>query len=520
MRLGCVRSQGAKKLKERIINFMRNSLKKTSEFWGAVMPLVFAVAFALMFIKAVYPNSDTFFIIKTGEYIVQHGVVPMENPFVLHEGFGVIIQQWLFDVLIYGFYTVAGDLGVYLYSACIMVVSMVMMYRFFGLYSQNKQLKVLLLAACTMIGCSFMVARPTSISFLLCLSAVMVMETYRQTRKWQALLWLPVISLLLINFHASMWPVMFVLLVPFLFFDSLPKVKELGFKSAMCVYYQQWFGKWKWALLAIFGMFLVGFVNPNGIRGMSYLLLSYSSANTAKLIAELKSPEISSSIGILIILSIILLLGYLLKYKKNADMAKLYMAAGTIFLAMMHNRNMWFLFFGMTPIVLTLCGDVRIKMKTKEYASAVPYAILNGCYVLAAVVLSIFVFNVGDLEVSDSNTTPVAAVEYLDNLDTPKENVVLFTGFNNGAFMEFHDYKVYIDARPELFQEKINGKKDIYTEYLRVYAGAADFEAFLEKYQFTHLIVMDGTAFAGFLQAHGDYVQVVDGNGYSLFEFH
>lgn len=494
---------------------MKNSLRKTHEFWVKLYPFIFAVGFALMVIKAVFPNSDTFFIIKTGEYIVQNGIVPTVNPFVIHEGYGIIVQQWLFDVLIYLFYSIGGFFGVYLYSACILVITMLMMYRFFGLYSQNKQLKIFLMAACIMFGCSFMVARPTSISFLLCLSAVMVMETYRQKQKPAVLFWLPVISLLMINFHASMWPVMFVLLVPFLFFDSLPRFKEFGFKKALGIYFSEWFHKWKLALLAVLGMVLIGFLNPNGIRGMGYLVLSYGSANMANVISELKVPQITSTCGILCILAIILLIMYMHSHRNNIDFAKFYMAAGTIILAMMHYRDMWFLFFGMTPIILTLVKNFQLK-NNKEFPSAVPYLVLNVCHVLVIAVLGILLLNVGNLDVKDSNATPIEALEYLDCKS--KDEIVLFTEFNNGAFMEFHDYKVYMDARPELFQKKINGKENVYTEYLLVYTGSADFEAFLNKYGFTHLIVLDGTAFSGYLSAHDGFDAVCDGNGYRLFE--
>ena len=479
-------------------------------------PLVIAVALVSIFVRAFFPDSDTFFIIKTGEYIVENGMVPTVNPFVMHDGFGIIVQQWLFDVLIYGIYAIGGNVGLYWYSLGVMVVAMVLMYRFFGLYSQNKNLKMLLMAACAVIGARYMVARPTSLSFLLCLMAVMVMETYRQNRKWPVLLWLPVISLLLINIHASMWPVMFVLLVPFIFFDKLPQVKELGFWKAVVRWIKEWFEKWKWALLAIVGMVLVGFVNPNGIRGMGYLLLSYSSAIQADLIMELQVPEIASGFGILIILSILLLLEYIRRYRKDADFAKVYMAVGTIFLAMMHIRDMCFLFFGMTPIVLEMCGNAWIGLKRKEHKGNGPYVALIMCHVCLFAFLGLFAVNGGSLEIVDSNTSPVEAVAYLDQYD--KDKVVLFTEFNNGAFMEFNDYKAYMDARPELFQEKINGKEDIYTEYLTVHLGTVDFEEFLEKYQFTHLIVGDGRPLSAYLTAHPSFACVVDGNGYALFE--
>ena len=67
-------------------------------------------------------------------------------------------------------------------------------------------------------------------------------------------------------------------------------------------------------------------------------------------------------------------------------------------------------------------------------------------------------------------------------------------------------------------KKKINGKEDIYSEYIKVFTGAVDFDEFIDKYQFTHLLVCDGKSLSGYLTASNDFEMVVDGNGYCLFE--
>lgn len=473
------------------------------------IPLLFAISAALLVVKSKFPDGDTFFIISAGRYIVENGIVPTVNPFVIHDGFGIIVQQWLFDVLIYQIYNFGGNFGLFLYSGAILFVTLFMLYQYFGFYSDNKQLKLLVLAFWALIVSYFVIARPTSVSFLLCLSVVMVMESYRRKRKHGLLLLLPVLSLVTINMHAAMWPMLFVLMVPFIFPDRLPKKKQFG------MYIKSWFGKWKWVLLAMGGMLLAGFINPNGIRGMGYLLLSYDSASSVNVISELEVPEVTSLPGLLILATLLLLFKYVDKNRGKMDFANFYMAAGTLVMAMMHYRNFWFLIIGMMP--LFFCFFNGLKWKTgKEYKSALVYGVLNLCYLCIVVALVVLPFGFGTIEVEDDNMTPVKAVAYLDELD--KEEIVLFTEFNNGAYLEFNGYQVYMDARPELFQKKINGQEDVYSEYLSVYFGVVDFEAFIDKYQFTHLIVDDGSIFSGFLRAYDGCELVVDGDGYRLFE--
>lgn len=500
-------------------NSIRCFFKKIHDLFWVSFPFVLAAVFALVLTKASFPNSDTFFIIATGEHIVENGVVPTVNPFVIHEGFGTIVQQWLFDVLIYQIYSFGGNVGLYLYSAAVLLVSLFMMYKFFGLYSKNVPMKLLVLSFCAILASFFVVARPTSLSFLMCLSVVMVMETYRRNKKPLLLLLLPAISLLTINLHASMWPMLFVLMVPFIFPDKLPKVKELGLRKSLGVFIKEWFDKWKWALLAMLGMFLVGLINPNGINGMGYVFLSYGSATSANFIAELQAPTLTTFIGILVVISILLCFKYIDKFRSKMDFAKFYMAAGTIILAATHNRNLWFLFFGTIPLFFVFFDKFTWKIKSKDKTTGV-YAILDACYLCIILALCTLPITYGSLEIVDSGSSPVEAVAYLDDLDdASKDEVVLFTEFNNGAYMQLNDYKVYIDARPELFQKNVNGKEDIYTEYLMVRTGVMDFEEFFNKYNFTHLLVDDGTPLSGFLKAYDGCKLAVDGDGYCLYEF-
>jgi hypothetical protein len=117
---------------------------------------------------------------------------------------------------------------------------------------------------------------------------------------------------------------------------------------------------------------------------------------------------------------------------------------------------------------------------------------------------------------SDSRYAPMEAVDYLDTYD--KDDVVLYTEFNNGAYCEFRGYRVYIDGRPELFSKKLNGKDDVLDEYCQITNGKADIGEFIQKYNFTHLIVSDKSIVSGYLKGNDAYIIVVEGKEYCLFE--
>ena len=498
---------------------MRKAFEKILQYsWIGIL-----IFFIPCIIKARVPDSDTFFIAATGRYIVENGIVPTTNPFVIHEGFGMIVQQWLFDVLIYGIYNTFGNLGLFVYVTLIYAASMLLLYKYFGLFTENKKLKNVVLIISSVLYIAYAVARPTGVSFIMMLGLLYCMEKYRRTQKTLYLLVFPIVSLVLINVHAAMWPIMFVLLLPYIFPYTWP-TKD-NFKENA----KKWFNKNKFVLLTMAVMVGVGFVNPNGLKGMTYVLASYGSATGGIEIKELVPPATNELIGIIILIvaSLIAVYTYMNKDKlvdKNHDsqyeFTRIYMALGTLVLACMHSRNMWYLILGGAPVILTVLSNFSLR-KAKPKKEQPTYALfIKALYsVVLIVAVSAIMFittDYSELTNKDSQVAPIKAVEYLN--EKAPDDLKLYTEFNNGAFLEWHNYKVYMDARPELFQKNINGKEDIYTEYSSVIKGEIDYQEFLNKYNFTHLIVKEHTLFDMYLRQNPSYVAAVDGEDYTLYE--
>ena len=92
----------------------------------------------------------------------------------------------------------------------------------------------------------------------------------------------------------------------------------------------------------------------------------------------------------------------------------------------------------------------------------------------------------------------------LDN--TSIDDVVLFVEFNEGGFTEFLGFKSYIDPRAELFFKKYNNKDDIFLESLEIENNPYyDYDSFIDKYKFTHLIVKTDTYLDKYLNNNSDY---------------
>ena len=61
--------------------------------------------------------------------------------------------------------------------------------------------------------------------------------------------------------------------------------------------------------------------------------------------------------------------------------------------------------------------------------------------------------------------------------------------------MEYNGFKCYMDPRAEVFYLRINKKDDIFDEFYNLENRILDKQEFLQKYNFTHLLVMYSDVF-------------------------
>lgn len=471
------------------------------------IPFLVVIFLSKMFL----PDSDAWFLITTGKHIIETGEVTTINPFVIHEGFSIIIQQWVVDILNYIVYDNFGTKGMFVWAILFLVVSNILLFKYLSYYTDNVKLRSWIMVLSSFLLFSFANTRPTSFSLPILLTELIILEEYDNNKKSNLIWLIPVLSLVLINCHAALWLFIFVLMMPYIvpglnLFRKLDNVKEH-------------LKEYKKLLLVMIPSFLVGFLNPNGLRGILYIYYSYSEASAEGIIAELKAASVMDFIGCCVIVSAIIIAFYIYKNRENLNWKNIYLALGTYLLAAKHSRNVWFIILGIAPLVALLFKDVikdTVKVKYKENE----YKMLSIVYTLAIVVAFIIINPAIPYDEVDTNSVPVSAADYLDKLpEDKKDDIILFTGFNNGAYMEWRGYKVYMDARPELFQEKVNGKEDIYSEYLEVYNGEVDYKAFIDKYKFTHIIVDKEGSLKTYLQYSDEYEEVIHiEEQYILFE--
>lgn len=386
------------------------------------------------------PNNDMWWMISTGRYIVENREIPKINPFTIHNGYEIIVQQWLTAIFNYEIYIHFGNIGFITTAILMTVLSLFLCYRYISMFTNDINTKILLISVVVFVFSSFAATRPTIFTIPLILFELINLEKWNgDKKKIRYLLPLIFLSVLEINIHAALWPLLLILTLPY-----IAPGCALSFK-----YFVTELVNRKRLIIADIFMFLCGFLNPNGVNAMLYLVKSYKKTALMNSILELQKPAILGIWGILLIVQIVFLVLYLREYGTNSDFSKVFLAAGTIFMSCTAVRNVWMAAIGCLPLFASMLPKMIRFRKEHIYElwkTFIINAVLLGCI---AVILPEIAGQIENKKIPAKN-----AAEYLASVAEPDRERV-YTSFDNGGMFEWYGFEVYTDARPELFTKEV-----------------------------------------------------------------
>ena len=447
----------------------------------------FAVFVPLMFLLGVttFYNNDIWFILATGREVFENGI-PFTNPFALHEGLRVVVQQWGLAVELYLVFRLFGMAGVAVQTGVAFCVFGLLFRKAASLFVSNgNRLIALAVIPCTalLVAARYFSMRPILYSAIMLLIVYLVLERYKRTGSTLTLAILPVIVIVHVNMHASFW--LFDVVLAALYLLSVPKNSVFdyyAYRKAPLV-------------IAILLMILASLVNPYVLDGSLYVLRSYGIASEFGIV-ELQSPQLWSVSGLIIVLLLALtmfVLGRGASY--SIDMQLTCLTAGALLLEVKNGRNGWFFIAAASLLMLALSRNLAHRIKPKQslsqgrtILSASFVAVWGGCALCAAMYLH------NGFEVEDGVDTPVKAIETLSSevSSDAKGGVSLFNGFNNGGFFEWYGYRVIMDPRPELWAPSITSSE---VDYAREYVSYMDRELaasdIVDEYDFDYILTRD-----------------------------
>ena len=457
---------------------MKKILKKLTIKEWIIYISAFILPIVLLLLLKKGLDNDIWYLLAEGKYIIQNGIYHVD-PLSMHADLAIVVQNWLSAVIFWILYAFLGSSGIFVTVIIANFFICFLLYKICMVISKkNKILSIIIMLVTDLNLCLyFVVSRPQIFSFIILLLAIYLLELYIETNKNKYIYYLPLLSFLEINLHASLWWMLILFIIPYLF-DSFKNQKL------------QLQGYNKKPLFIIFIItLLVGFINPYGLDAITFIFRSYGDKYMLTYINELQPLTINSFIGAHMIgVIIITTLFYVFFRDGKIRVRYIMLYCGTVILGFISIKGLsHFILVAIFPIALLLKDKVP-----KDFSNAKKILKkLSNFFVpligLACLGLLIFSF----IKSKDKVLLENNAKDAMDLIDffTGTNTATVYASFNNGGYVEFRGYKAYIDPRAEVFLKINNKKEDIHSEYYDFQFGKIDVATFLNKYNFDFLLV-------------------------------
>jgi hypothetical protein len=491
--------------------------------------LVTAVTFIAIFTMAarVSADTDTWWHLRTGQWIVEHRAVPMVDPFSYTRlGADWKIPGWLAQTLMYELFVLFGFAGLNLFTAFFVTLAFVWVYLTCEGHPLLKAFTLVLAAAASGVYWS---ARPQIISFALAGAFAYVLWLFR----WRGVnrLWvLPPLMAIWANVHGG-FAIGFILIALTLAGQALAWAWRCFSRRTLAVP-----GEERPAgdvdgrgLLWLAGTGLVCAaavaINPAGPVMLLYPFKTVSIGVLQDFIQEWQSPNFHLLMVQPFLWLLFATLAAMVWSRRGINLTDWLMVGGVAYLGFAAGRNMALLAI-VAPSVLThnvQAGWADLTARAPRWgqvirlSSAPPRGamlVLNWLLLLviaaAALAKVALVVPASVNEAVLAKVVPVDAAAFVMRTRPPGK---LFNSYNFGAYLLwalYPDYPVFVDGRTDLYNDQF------LREYLDVMTARPGYQAALDRYGVNVVLVEADAVLANRLsedpawrKAYADSVAVV-----------
>lgn len=442
----------------------------------AVGVIIFAVGEGLIR----NPDHDSYFLIDLGRYIVNNRALPTTAYWLITDDVPTIIQQWMCDSCNYIAYYFGGYTGLVVLGIIFDLILLSCMFIYCRELFKNIKTAVAVSVFLWLLLGEFTSTRPFSITISVALLELTVLHRFfskeKHTRE-ETLKFFLLIALLFI-FQVN-WQASNILFPVFWLLCYIPVIKEdkMSIRPGINLH-----------AIGALGIGIVSsLISPNGIHGTLYLFYSRGSLAGFN-IYECQPPKILSVYSVMIAL-IVALLTYA-AVKKKLPSYLFFLSAGCVFMSVLFMRCCWTLVLPLAALIVSFKPAVKFEKWIRWV-------------LVAACILSVnLIFKYKNEKTDDLK-------KMLESVPAP-DQVTLYTDFNSGAYFLIDGYKIYFDARPELYHTYIAKDKAFTNEALSVWTGEADYEEFIAKYGFNWFAVSSGSHMEDYLNSEPDYELVFE----------
>jgi len=446
--------------------------------------LLTAIVFIAIFTMAVRvpADSDTWWHLQSGRWIVEHHTIPKTDPFShTRAGEPWVDHSWLAQIVLFTLYDAFSYAGLALLVAAL--VTMAFYFVWLQCQEGDKWLRAFTLIIAATTSGVIWVARPQMFSFAFTAVVAYLLHRYKRGDP-KAIWWLPATILVWVNTHGG-FAVGFILMVAYLFGEVGNRVLGIGK-----------LGNWEIGKLAL--VFLVCLlmvpINPNGAQMWGYPFRTVGMGVLQDFIAEWRSPDFHQLHLHPFIWMLLAALTAVGLSGRRADFTDLTLVALFTYMSLLAGRNIALFALVAAPVVArygsAALAEWRIRRAGTEArpyhirprratVEGRPYVVLNwvllGLVVIAALVKISQPLSPAVNEEAKAKTLPVGAIEYLRQ-ERPEGPI--FNSYNWGGYLIWGlpEYPVFVDGRTDLYDDAF------LREYLSIVFAQDGWEETLDSY--------------------------------------
>ena len=279
----------------------------------------------------------------------------------------------------------------------------------------------------------------------------------------------------------------------------------------------------KWLIVVMIICAFTGLLTPLGDTPYTYLLNTMQ-GNTMKSISEHQPLTLYNDKETMIVLTLFLTI--LIFTDTKIKLRDFFMVAGLVFLSFMSRRQISMLMLIGGFIFAKWINYLFTKYDpdgTKKIMNLIN-TLLGKVITIAIVILISLTFvkpKLDDKFINDKKYPVEAASWMLENLDM--ENMRLYNEYNYGSYLLFRGIPVFIDSRADLYAPEFNKEgneegRDIFSDYISISSIGSYYETKFEKYDITHVIIMNNAKLNMFISRNDDYTQIYHDDYFSIYE--
>ena len=558
-----------------IIKKEKNPKRQNIKF--NILAIICIIAFCASLAPKTLQN-DTFYTIKIGEYIVNTKTIDMQEHFSWHEGLPYTYPHWLYDIMIYLFYSLGGMEGIFISTMVFSAILGIIMYFTNLKISKNNLMSFIITLIAMYLLRDFIAARAQLVTFSLLELIVLLIEKFLEKKKIRYAIEIILISIIIANVHAAIWPFIFILFLPYigeyilnlnyikLYYAVIGKIHRLrlkGFekrkgdrrpeksiervkkrieelpeeKERAQAYLEKRRNNpyrlkmvkepaVKWLILLMVILFFTGLLTPIGDTPYTWTYNTLRGNSTESISEHLPLTLINNKP---ILIALTMLLAMLIFTDVKIRLRDLFFLGGLTLLMLMSRRQESMLLLFGSGAFTRLVADIMNKYDkegTEKFVKIVT-SILGTIATLLLIALMVIlqVKNKKNDKYVNVTTYPVSAAKYIkDNIDI--SSMRLYNEYNYGSYLLYKDIPVFIDSRADLYTPQFNKTdkypygRDIFSDYIRTANITQNYEETFKKYNITHIILYRNAKLALLLERDntGNYNKIYEDQTFYIYE--